>query len=170
LSPASDLLTVTSIAVGGGVSAVVDVRTRTIPNALSGGIAIAGLGLASIQPGSHAIVLACYGALLALVLMLPGHLIGGTGAGDVKLFAAFGTFLGPAGVVTAFLYTAIAGGVLAVGVAYSRGRLGSTVRRTADLVTTRGANAVEIEGATSNNRFAFAPAIACGVLAAALGV
>ncbi len=34
--------------------------------------------------------------------MLPGHLIGATGAGDVKLFAAAGAFIGPAHILTAF--------------------------------------------------------------------
>ena len=45
--------------------------------------------------------------------MLPGHLFGATGAGDVKLFAAAGTLLGPSDMVLAFVATAIAGGVLA---------------------------------------------------------
>ena len=46
--------------------------------------------------------------------MLPGHLIGATGAGDVKLFAAAGALIGPAHILTAFIYTALAGGVLAI--------------------------------------------------------
>ncbi len=49
--------------------------------------------------------------------MLPGHLFGATGAGDVKLFAAAGALIGPAPIVTAFFYTALAGGVLALIVA-----------------------------------------------------
>ena len=49
--------------------------------------------------------------------MLPGHVIGATGAGDVKLFAALGTFLGPSRTGIAFLYMAIAGAVLAAVVA-----------------------------------------------------
>ncbi len=42
--------------------------------------------------------------------MMPGHVLGATGAGDVKLMAAVGAIVGPAMVVTAFLFTAIAGG------------------------------------------------------------
>jgi len=37
------------------------------------------------------------------------------------------------------------------------------------LVRSRGANVAEIERATTNNRFAYAPAIAIGALVAALG-
>ena len=35
------------------------------------------------------------GIAVGLAVMLPGHLIGATGAGDVKFFAALGTLLGP---------------------------------------------------------------------------
>ncbi len=87
----------------------------------------------------------------------------------MKLFAAVGTLLGPAGVVVAFLYTAILGGALAVIVAVYRGRLETTLQGAATLVLTGGANVAEIERPTANNRFAYAPAIAIGTLAAALG-
>jgi prepilin peptidase CpaA len=108
------------------------------------------------------------GFTLGLVLLLPGHLIGATGAGDVKLFAALGAWLGPAGIGMAFLYTALAGGVLAVIVASRRRRLGTTLLRAADLVRTGGGNVGAIEHSSENNRFAYVPAIAAGALAAAL--
>jgi Flp pilus assembly protein protease CpaA len=69
----------------------------------------------------------------------------------------------------AFLYTAIAGGALAVLVAVRRRRLRQTLEGTATLVYTGGANAVEIEKPSTNNRFAYAPAIAVGALIAAFG-
>ena len=101
--------------------------------------------------------------------MLPGHLVGATGAGDVKLFAAIGTLLGPAGIAVAFVYTAILGGMLALTVAVHRGRLNHTLEETATLVMTGGANVATIERPSADNRFAYAPAIALGALAAALG-
>jgi prepilin peptidase CpaA len=109
------------------------------------------------------------GFALGLLLMLPGHVVGATGAGDVKLFAAIGTLLGPVGIAIAFMYTAILGGALALVVAVHRGRLQDTLQETATLVVTGGANIAAIERPTSNNRFAYAPAIALGALAAALG-
>ena len=63
-----------------------------------------------------------------------------------------------------------AGGLLVVIVAVRRRRLGATVGRTARLVRTGGANVADIERGTENNRFAYAPAIAAGALAAALGL
>jgi prepilin peptidase CpaA len=105
---------------------------------------------------------------VGLLLMLPGHVIGGTGAGDVKLFAAIGALLGPIGIAVAFLYTAIAGGLLAAFVAMTRGRMRVTVGQTAALLTAHGAAVTEIEAPSNDNRFAYAPAIAAGALMAAL--
>jgi prepilin peptidase CpaA len=100
--------------------------------------------------------------------MLPGHLFGATGAGDVKLFAAAGALLGPATTVQAFMYTAIVGGILAIAVAIRRRRLGRTISATARLVATGAEGAAAIESPDADNRFAYAPAIAVGVVMAAL--
>jgi prepilin peptidase CpaA len=107
--------------------------------------------------------------VVGLAFMLPGFLIGATGGGDVKLFAALGTMLGPRSIGFAFLYTLIAGGLLAVVVALQRRRFYETLGRTAGLVTTAGGNTAEIEHGSQNNRFAYAPAIAAGTLVTALG-
>jgi prepilin peptidase CpaA len=133
------------------------------------GIAVAGLTLAATRVSGLTVAGAFAGLALGLAVMLPGHLIGATGAGDVKLLAAFGTMLGPKATVLAFLYAALAGGVLAVLVAMQRRTLDVTLARTAGLVRSRGANVEEIERASSDNRFAYAPAIAIGALVAALG-
>ncbi len=141
-----------------------------MPNVLTFGIAALGFALAALQQTGSAVAAALGGLLIGLLLMLPGHLIGATGAGDVKLLAALGTLLGPAGTVVAFVYTLIAGGVLVVVVAARRGRLGLTFARTATLVRTGGANVADIERPTADNRFAYAPAIALGACLAAFGV
>lgn len=158
------------VAGAGGFSAVVDLYTRRVPNALSMGLAAAGIAMAATHAGEVDVTHALAGFALGLALMLPGHLIGATGAGDVKLFAALGTWLGPSRIGMAFLYTALAGGVLAVVVASRRKRLGATLARTAELVTSAGANVADIESTAQNNRFAYVPAIAAGALAAAVGL
>jgi prepilin peptidase CpaA len=165
----SDALLIAAVAGSGGASAALDLRTRRVPNWLTLGITGLGVSLAAAHLTRVSVTGALAGFALGLLLMLPGHVIGATGAGDVKLFAAVGTLLGPAGVVVAFLYTAILGGALAVIVAVYRGRLETTLQGTATLVLTGGANVAEIERPTANNRFAYAPAIAIGTLAAALG-
>jgi len=160
---------VSAVASGGASSAVVDLYTRRIPNPLTLGITVAGLMLAALGFSPLTMSQALVGFLVGLVLMLPGHVIGATGAGDVKLFAALGTLLGPKGIAVAFLYTAMAGGALAVLVALRRRLLSVTFERVSTLVRTGGANVGEIERSTVN-RFAYAPAIALGSLAAALGL
>jgi prepilin peptidase CpaA len=66
-------------------------------------------GLGAVTLGS-----ALSGLLLGLALLMPAHIFGATGAGDVKLLAAFGALLGPADVFDAFLRAAILGGVIAL--------------------------------------------------------
>jgi prepilin peptidase CpaA len=157
------------VAGSGALGAAIDLRSRRVPNWLTLGITLTGLALATARLSGLSLGAAFAGFLLGLAVMLPGHLIGATGAGDVKLLAALGTLLGPRAVFFAFVYSAIAGGVLAVAVAMQRRTLEVTMERTAMLVRSRGANVAEIERASTNNRFAYAPAIAIGALVAALG-
>lgn len=156
-----------AVAGTGASSTIVDLYTRRIPNVLTGGVALFGVAIAAASLSPLTISQAVLGCVVGLVLMLPGHVIGATGAGDVKLFAAFGTLLGPSAIVMAFFYTALAGGAIALVVAARRRRLQQTLAQTADLVRFAGANAAVIEG-SRHNRFAYAPAIAIGALAAAL--
>jgi len=145
-----------------------DLRTRRVPNWLTLGVAAIGITMAAAHLDGVGLSGAFEGLLVGLLLMLPGHAIGRTGAGDVKLLAAVGTLLGPKSIAMAFLYTAISGGVLAVLVAIRRGRLRDTIEGTATLVRTGGANVAEIEKPSTDNRFAYAPAIAVGAVVAAI--
>jgi prepilin peptidase CpaA len=170
LSTLSNTLVVAALVATGAVSTVIDLRTRRVPNRLTatvalGGLALAALGLSGVTPTG-----ALLGGILGLALMLPGHVIGATGAGDVKLFGATGTLLGPSAVGAAFLYTLLAGGALAVLAALSRRTLRASIARSASLVRTAGQNAAEVESRALNNRFAYAPAIAVGTIVAALGM
>jgi Flp pilus assembly protein protease CpaA len=158
------------IACSGAAAAAIDLRTRRIPNRATFTLAGFGVALAAIGASGHSVGAALGGLALGLLLMLPGHLFGATGAGDVKLFAAMGTLLGPAAVVSAFVYTAVSGGILAGVVAVRRRRLKETMNGVASLVATRGARAEAIEAPARQNRIAYAPAIAIVALLAALGV
>jgi prepilin peptidase CpaA len=168
LQAPSEALVLAILAAATGLAAVIDLRTRRIPNVLTGSLAVVGLGIAAMQLGTVGIGGAIIGCLLGFAFMLPGNVFGATGAGDVKLFAAAGALLGPATTVRAFVFTAIAGGVIALIVALRRRRLAHTIGATARLVA-NGASAVKaIESPVADNRFAYAPAIAIGVVLAAL--
>jgi prepilin peptidase CpaA len=160
-----------ALVIGAGVAAtVIDIRQRRVPNVLTMGLASLGLVLAMAGLGGVTLGGALGGLGLGLALLLPAHVFGATGAGDVKLLAAFGALLGPAGVFDAFLRAAILGGVMALGVALWRGRLRETLYGTAMLVTTRNKTVTAlIEHPAANNRFPYAPAIALGAAMAVLG-
>ena len=164
----SDALVTAIVAVGMGAAAVIDLRTRRIPNILTATLAAVGLGLAAAGFGRVGLGASVLGCLLGLAFMMPGHIFGATGAGDVKLLAAAGALLGPKDTIYAFLYTAIAGGILALVVALARRRLSQTLVATSRLASGREEARVEIESTSSDNRFAYAPAIAIGVVLVAL--
>jgi len=170
LTRPSDPTALAAVGIVGVVASVIDLRTHRVPNVLTFSAAAGGLALSALRADAVSFPMACLGCLAGLALMLPGHVLGATGAGDVKLFAALGTLLGPKGIAIAWIYTALAGGLLAGVVAYSRLSLSRTVARTAAIVATGGANVAEIERPASHNRFAYAPAIAIGTLAVALGL
>ena len=165
----SELIVLGTLAAGAGIAAAIDLRTRRVPNPLTASLTASGLVFAAAGISGLSVSASILGCVLGLALMLPGHLFGATGAGDVKLFAAAGALIGPAPIVTAFFYTALAGGLLALIVAVRRQRLQRTLNGAVKLVATAAANSSAIAGPLENNRFAYAPAIAVGTLIAALG-
>jgi prepilin peptidase CpaA len=126
-------------------------------------VGLAAAGLSGISVGAS-----LAGMAVGLLLMLPGHALGATGAGDVKLMGAIGAVIGVHMIVNAFLFTALAGGVLAVAVAIRRRRLGATLSGTTRLIASPAGARQEIRGAAKASRFAYGPAIAIGSLMAAL--
>jgi len=170
LARLSDFIVIGAVVCGAAAATAIDLRTRRVPNALNALIASIGIVLAVTGLSGVSIGAAAIGLGLGLALMLPGFLFGATGAGDVKLFAAMGTLVGPTHILRGFFFTVVAGGILAIAVAAKRGRLQQTLGRTAALVASGGANAAVIEAPIENNRFAYAPAIAIGVTLATLGL
>jgi len=168
LAPASDFIVPDALLAGLGCGAVIDMRQRRIPNVVSVTTAAVGVALAASGLSGLTVASSLAGLAAGFALMLPGHIIGGTGAGDVKLFAAAGTLLGTGRILPAFLFVAIAGGGLAVLVAIQRGRLQRTVTMAARLIGQPAATKVAIEAPVEHNRFSFGPAIAIGCLIAAL--
>ena len=159
-----------ALASGVLTATVVDIRSRRIPNLLTATMAGVGVGLAATGLSGVSLVASGAGFVLGVALMLPGHWLGATGAGDVKLMAAVGAIVGPALVVSAFLFTAIAGGILALAVAFRRRRLGATLAGTGRLISAPSDARQELKAAGGSSRFAYGPAIAIGsVLAALMG-
>ena len=164
----SDVVVFGSLCAGVGTAAVIDIRHRRIPNVVCATTAIAGITFAATGVSQITVASSAIGLVIGLVMMLPGHLFGATGAGDVKLFGAAGALLGAGRILPAFFFMAIAGGVLAVFIALQRGRLRQTMRHTAQLAGGSAAAKAAIESPRTNNRFPYGPAIAVGSVLAAL--
>lgn len=165
---APDAVVVAVLAAGLGSAATIDVRSRRVPNGVSLAMAAAGVALAATGASGVTVGASLLGFVVGLVLMLPGHVLGATGAGDVKLFAAAGAVMGVGRVFEAFVLVAIAGGVLALAIACRRGRLRRTVTHLAQLCGRPAEARKAIESTSEHNRFPYAPAVAAGCLLAAL--
>lgn len=100
---------------------VTDLRSRRIPNVLTFGAAAGAFGFHLADTGLPGIGWSALGWVTGLALFLPFFLLRGIGGGDVKLLAAIGAWLGPGPTVWLAIYTALAGGVMALVVAVSAG-------------------------------------------------
>ena len=114
------------------VAALTDYRSFRIPNWLTGGGIVFALVYAFFTPIPGATWFApVTGMLLGFVLTIPMYITRTMGAGDVKLVAMIGAFLGPLAVLYSILFSFITAGVAAIGFATARGavrRLFSNVR------------------------------------------
>ncbi len=118
-------MSATHIAAGALVllACIPDLRTRRIPNALTLGAAVVALAFHAATAGASGLAVSAGGWLLGAALFFPIFALRGMGAGDVKLLAAVGAWLGPAQVIWVALITSVAGGVLGLVVAASHGYL-----------------------------------------------
>jgi len=95
---------------------VSDIRRRRIPNGIAALLAATGIAYSATASATlgHALLGSISGLLLGLAIWLPLYVFRWLGAGDVKLFAAAGAWLGPARTLEGALIGAVAGGALAV--------------------------------------------------------
>jgi prepilin peptidase CpaA len=116
------ILTISIVCVT-ALACAIDLRERRIPNWLTFGAALTGVAYQLYMHGMHGLMTGGAGWLVGMAVFFLPFALGGLGAGDVKLVAALGAWLGPYEIVWLALYTAIAGAVLALGVSLVRGYL-----------------------------------------------
>jgi prepilin peptidase CpaA len=107
------------------LACIFDLRQRRIPNRLLAA-GLIGAMILHLSSGPPSALLSTFlaGFALGLLMFLPLYLLGGMAAGDVKLMATVGAFLGPALVFQSSLATYICGGLLALLIVLCKRRAG----------------------------------------------
>jgi prepilin peptidase CpaA len=116
-----DILTTTLLLLFLAGAVITDLRARIVPNALVLAGAMTGFLLAALHPQGTDFLSAVGGLALGLAVFLPLYLLRAMGAGDVKLMAMAGAFLGYAAILEAALWVLLTGGALTLVFALRRG-------------------------------------------------
>ena len=154
-------------------AAVSDSKSGRIPNWLVFGGALYAVVYSAffpVYPRDIGALFALGGLAVGLAAFLPAYLFRIMGAGDVKLMAMVGAFLGPWSTVGAVLSTLIAGGVLAVAYALWGGRLGrmlhnlAIIFRGTVLTLSTGTSGTVTTDGSSAGRMPYGVAIAVGTI------
>ncbi len=148
---------------------VTDLWRRRIPNWLTLPFLAAGIAVCGWQHGWHGIGRSLAGAALGLGIYGLLFVLGGMGAGDVKLAAATGAWIGPWQLFIALILTALVGGVMALGWAISKGFTGELFASTANLLPGQKKKDAETADKArpakpAKRKMPYAPAIAIGTL------
>jgi prepilin peptidase CpaA len=106
------------------VAAATDVWKFKVYNALTLPLLASGLAYHALHGG---LVDSLYGVLFGFGALIVLYLVGGMGAGDVKLMAAVGAWLGMPLTFYVFLASSLAAGVYSLGLVVCTGRLGETM-------------------------------------------
>lgn len=163
------------------VATATDLRSRRIPNWLVLPFLVLGIAVSGWVHGGHGIAASLEGMALGLVVFGALFWAGGMGAGDVKLCAAIGAWIGPQQLFLALILISLAGGLMALGWAIGGGFTGELFRGTGDLVfgwrKHRAVAATEsvpggqsapaggtVSGGPLRRKIPYAPAIAIGTL------
>ncbi len=165
----SSHLIVAVILVASGLAvAAYDLRRRTIPNWLTLAIALCGLSLHIGEAGLKGSLGSLAGATAGAALLLLPYMMGGMGAGDLKLMASLGALVDVKGVLILFIFSAVFGGVLSIAALLLDGKLADGTGRV--LAPLFGVPKSQLAQSASSSRRVMVPygvAISCGALVTA---
>jgi prepilin peptidase CpaA len=96
------------------LAVAIDIEERRIPNVVLAPAIVVALMLQTTSGGVDGFLTAIIGLLFGIAMLLPMYVIGGMGAGDVKLLGVVGSFVGPWGAIVAGIATMMAGAVFGI--------------------------------------------------------
>ena len=93
---------------------VIDARVLKVPNWITFPLAFTGIAFHCFTSGWAGLGFAMMGLAAGLATLLPLYAVGGMGAGDVKLMAGAGAWVGMGLITSSFIANALVGGLMAV--------------------------------------------------------
>lgn len=97
------------------VAAYIDGKELRVPNWITFPMVLSGLVFCTWSGGWAGLGAGLLGMAVGLATLLPLYAVGGMGAGDVKLMAGIGAWLGASVTWNAFVWSVIVGGIMALG-------------------------------------------------------
>ena len=153
------------------VASWTDVRHHRVLNIITLGGAAVSVCLQTWMGGINGLLAGFGGWTVGLLALLPLYFLHGMGAGDVKLMAAVGSFLGPAYALVAVALSLIVGGLLVGGfILFWRGGVMAWLRRWGLMLKTLVLTGTMVyippqPGEAAATRFPYALAISAGTVA-----
>ncbi len=96
------------------IAAFFDFYKQKIHNKLTFSTILSALLFYGYADGFHGLIFSLTGLAVGIAVLFLPYIMGGTGAGDVKLMGAVGSLLGAKAVFISFLFTALFGGIYAL--------------------------------------------------------
>ena len=115
-------------------AAITDLTSKKIYNVQTYPAMLCGLILGFVSEGVHGALVSFGGLLVGLGLLMVLYLVGGMGAGDVKLLGAIGALKGASFVLWTMFYTGLVGGFMALAVIIWHGTARATLRNVLVLI------------------------------------
>jgi prepilin peptidase CpaA len=130
---------------------ILDIRTRRIPNQLSGPAMLAGVLLNGLYFGGPGVLTSLTGFAVTLLALLWAFALGGIGGGDVKMMAAVGALVGPRLALSSLALGVLLGGAIMIVHLARKGRLHEKLASIRTMITasvlTRSASPLKVSAA-----------------------
>lgn len=150
------------------VAVIFDLKEQRIPNWLILAALLAALSGHVITGGLQGLLFSLKGFGVGLLLLIFPFMMGGMGAGDVKLLGVVGALMGTAFVLNGFVSMALWGGLMAMILLIGKRQFIKTIRRllASAFLAIFKVNKLQdsVEASNSGVRFPYALAIALGAI------
>jgi prepilin peptidase CpaA len=130
-------------------AAMTDLKSFKIPNWLTMSAMAIGLLGHTFVDGISGLLFSLKGLGLGLTLFMVLYVMGGIGAGDVKLLAAVGSFVGAEGVLSAGLIAMLLGGLYAIAIMVSHWGMRGSLTQMATIIKTSALMPTSFESVTA---------------------